>query len=89
MNKTELMELSDLIAEKTAKIVLKQLGKVESPVDKEMVTAAEAAHILGVTPVYMRQIKDRFPHIKVGNHRQGRVLFSKADLLESYARVIE
>jgi hypothetical protein len=49
-----------------------------------MVSVREAASILGITPVRMRQIAGRFPHIKQGDSKQGRILFLRSGLLENY-----
>lgn len=48
------------------------------------VTTAEAAKILGITPKYLRSIKDQFPHVKTGSSEQGRLLFLKEALLKCY-----
>ena len=49
----------DAIARKSAKYVLNGLKKKKNN-DKEMVTAAEAARILGISQSYLRAIKDNF-----------------------------
>ena len=51
-----------------------------------MVDSKEAARMLGISSNYLRSIKDRFPHVKVGDNKQGRILFRKADLLENYTK---
>ena len=77
----------DAIALKTAKIVMSELRKAKVDQDPpEMVSTAVAARILGVTEVYMRRIKDRFPHIKSGSETQGRLLFVRDALLREYAK---
>lgn len=48
----------------------------------EMVSTAVAAHILGVTPAYMRQIADKYPHIKRGDSKQSKLMFVKSELIK-------
>ena len=62
----------DAIAYKAAKIVVSELKKCEEP-QLEMVPD-------------MRRIKDKFPHIKNGNNKQGRLLFVRDALLKEYAK---
>lgn len=50
--------------------------------EEEMVTTKEAARILGITPGRMRQIANRYPHVKRGESKQGKLLFVKKSLLE-------
>ena len=49
-----------------------------------MVGVKEAARILGISEGRMREIKDKFPHIKAGCHQQGRLLFVRSGLIENY-----
>jgi predicted transcriptional regulator of viral defense system len=72
----------DAIAHKTALILAKKMQKKEDT--SKMVSVREAASILGITPVRMRQIAGRFPHIKQGDSKQGRILFLRSGLLENY-----
>ena len=75
----------DAIAYKAAKIVVSDLEKSEeAPV--EMVPVSVAARILGISEDHMRRIKDKFPHIKNGNNKQGRLLFVRDALLKEYAK---
>lgn len=75
------------VAEMTAKIVVKELrGSTLPSSDEDLVDSKEAARILGITPNYLRIIKDRFPHVKVGGKQQGRILFRKAELLVNYTK---
>lgn len=67
------------IAYKVALILEKRLRQNQQP---EMVSTKEAAHILGITPCRMRQIADRYPHIKRGNTQQGQLLFQRDSLLK-------
>lgn len=73
----------DAIADKAATVVMRKL-KAEDKNDSEMVSTKEAATILGITPARLRQISDRFPHIKQGNNKQGKLLFLKRALLKNY-----
>ena len=76
----------DAIARKAALIVVKKLKeKSDFP---EMVTTRQAAAILKITPGRMRQIAERYPHIKQGDSKQGQLLFVRDALLmpESYLR---
>lgn len=79
------MELSqktiDAIAFKVAKILKRELKQADEI--PEMVTTAEAARILNVTPEYMRAIGSRFPRVK-GEGRNGRVLYVRSGLLKNY-----
>ena len=78
------LELSDRvidqIASKVALIVVKKIK--ESTELNELVTTAEAAAILRITPGRMRQIADRYPHIKMGDCKQGKLLFVRDALFK-------
>lgn len=71
------------IARKTAKIVVNEL-KNDSKSQNEMVSAEEAARILGISTSYLRNIKDRFRYVKSGGSSMGRLLFEKESLMEGY-----
>jgi predicted transcriptional regulator of viral defense system len=73
----------DAIAHKTALILARKMREKKEDTPK-MVSVREAASILGITPVRMRQIAGRFPHIKQGDSKQGRILFLRSGLLENY-----
>ena len=75
----------DTIARKSARYVLTGLKK-EKINDKEMVTAAEAARILGISQSYLRAIKDKFRYVKGGGSKMGRILFEKDSLIENYIK---
>ena len=83
MKKEEMQELVRQIAETTTKMVITQLRSMRELSESEMVDTREAARILGVSPAYLRQIKDKFPHKKSGSTQQGRVLFRREDLIKS------
>lgn len=84
MNKKEIRTM----AEMTAEIVLERLKQQNAPESKneEFVGSNEAARILGVSTSYLRSIKDRFPHKKVGDSNQGRILFKKSELISNYIK---
>ena len=71
------------IATKVAQIVLRRLKAGEEQLP-EMVDTNEAARILKITPCRMRQIAHRFPHIKQGENKQGKLLFVRKALLQNY-----
>ena len=75
----------DAIAYKAAKIVVSEMKKGEQT-PTEMVPVSEAARILGISEDHMRRIKDKVPHIKNGNNKQGRLLFVRDALLKEYAK---
>ena len=81
------VQLSDrdmtTIATKVTNMLLRRLKENEEQPTK-MVGVKEAARILGISEGRMRDIKDRFPHIKSGNNQQGRILFVRDALLENY-----
>ena len=64
---------------------MSELKKCEEP-QLEMVPVSVAARILGISEDHMRRIKDKFPHIKNGNNKQGRLLFVRDALLKEYAK---
>ena len=86
MTTQEMEKFVELCAKRTAHIVVKQLQELHYSEANEMVDSREAAQILGITPNYLRSIKDRFPHVKVGDKNQGRILFKKSDLLANYTK---
>ena len=75
----------DTIARKSAKYVICELKKKNST-EKEMVTAAEAAKILGISRNYLRTIKDNFRYVKGNGSKWGRILFEKDSLVENYIK---
>lgn len=88
MRKEEMERLTEMIARKTTDMVMERLNgsstvKVD---DDEYVDSQEAARILDVTPNYLRSMKHKFPHVKIGKHSQGRVLFKKSELLKNYTK---
>lgn len=89
------MEMSDrqmdeLASKVATKLFLMLQGKdtgkdkVGIPDPSKMCSVKEAANLLGIGEDQMRRIKNRFPHVKVGEKQQGRILFERQALLESY-----
>lgn len=76
----------DAIANKVAKSVVRLLEKsnIDNGKNPVMVSTKEAAAILHISPGRMRQIAGRFPHIKQGNSKQGKLLFVKDALIDNY-----
>lgn len=73
----------DAIAQKAALIIFQKLKKEKEELP-DMVSTKEAAAILQITPGRMRQIAHRFPHLKQGDSKQGKLLFVRKALLEHY-----
>ncbi len=73
----------DLIARKTAAIVLGSLAKRHEEEYPELVTTEQAASILHITPQRMRQIKDKYLYIKRGEGMQGKLLFKRDALFKN------
>lgn len=86
MKKYELDILAELLSDKVADKVLKRLGKMPVDAQDEMVDSKEAARMIGVSPAYIRQLKDRIPHVKAGQHKQGRIFFRKADVISAFIK---
>lgn len=59
-------------------------GGGASVLEPEYVTTSEAARILGISADRVRHIKDRLPHIKMGDDERGRLLFRRDTLLSAY-----
>ena len=72
----------DELARKVAVIVAKRLREQQDV--PEMVTTEEAARILGVTPGTMRRNAHKYPHVKGGDNKQGKLLFVRGALLQNY-----
>lgn len=85
MGKKELENLVTLIAQRTTDMVVEKLrGDMRGQADTEYVNSKEAARILGVTPNYLRQVKDKYPHIKAGDKNAGRIMFRRDALLSEF-----
>ena len=80
MNKQEISVLAALVADE----VVKKLKGVRDLSEAEYVDTNEAARILGVSANYIRQVKDRYPHIKAGDRKQGRIMFRRDALLNEF-----
>ena len=68
-----------------AKEMVKEMQKVKSEAkEPELITVKEAAETLNLSEGYVRKIKDKLPHVKQGNSKQGRILFVKEGLMDAY-----
>ena len=83
MKEKELKKLASEIAKNVVELLRQDDRKLPAEKD-ELVCSAEAARILNISPAYLRQIKDKLPHVKRGEFKQGRILFRKADLVKYY-----
>ena len=79
-------QLAEMTAKRTATIVLKQLVGMNFGSSDDLCDSKEAARILGVSPGYLRSMKDKFPHVKVGGNQQGRILFKRSELIAAYTK---
>lgn len=84
MNREEMNELAAIIATTTTDMVVKKLRGMRELADTDYVDSTEAARILGVSQNYIRQVKDKYPHIKAGNSKQGRIMFRRDALLSEF-----
>lgn len=78
------IDLSQKTIDMLADAVAMRLRKGQQTIrkgTKEYVRTAEAARILGVTPNYLRQVKDRYPHKKTAGTKQGTLLFERDGLI--------
>lgn len=82
MTKNEMKELAVLIANELSK----KIQGIKVVNDDEFVDTAEAAKILGYSPAYMRQVRNKYPHIKAGTDKQGRLLFRRKDLIVNFQK---
>lgn len=80
MNRTEMIELAAMVADE----VVKKMRSVRNVADTEYVDTDEAARILGMSPNYLRAVKDRYPHIKAGDTKQGRIMFRRDALMNKF-----
>ena len=58
---------------------------------KEMVKEMQkvkAAETLNLSEDYVRKIKDKLPHVKQGNSKQGRILFVREGLMDAYLNAV-
>ena len=57
-----------------AKEMVKEMQKVKDETkEPELITVKEAAETLNLSEDYVRKIKDKLPHVKQGNSKQGRI----------------
>ena len=86
MTNEEMTKLAEMTARRTATIVIKQLSEMHVGESNDLIDSKEAARLLGLTPNYLRSMKNKFPHVKVGDNRQGRILFKRSELLANYTK---
>jgi len=83
MDKKEMNLLATMVAE----VVVQKLKGMRIG-EAEYVDTKEAARIIGVSETYMRFLKkeypDKYPTIKSGNKKQGRILFKRDALLRDF-----
>lgn len=80
MTKKEFNLMTDLVVNK----VIERLKGIHNLSEPEYVDTKEAARILKISAAYLRQVKDRYPHIKEGDKQQGRILFLRDALLNEW-----
>lgn len=80
------MQLNESNIDLFARMIAQQVVKIlaEGKNESEYCSVKEAAAILGISTEHMRKLKSKFPHIKSGNHQQGRLLFKKNDLIKNF-----
>lgn len=73
----------DRIAHRVALILLNKL-QGDTIGSEEWVSTREAARILGVSENWLRQTKDRYPHVKGGGSKQSQLRFLRSGLIKSF-----
>lgn len=81
--------LSSEFLGKLAEEVAKKLKSSCHLGETEYVDTEEAARILGMSPTYLRAMKDRYPHIKAGDHKQARIMFRRDSLFNQFKNIHE
>ena len=71
----------DAIARKTAKMFVAELRRQQDMEARGLIPIKEAASILGVSVSHLREIKDKFPYVKYGEGKYGRLFFKKDALV--------
>lgn len=84
LSKIQMELLADKVARKLHRLQREERKQKQQDDTPEMVDTRGAAAILNISVGRMRQIKDRFPHTKAGEHGQGKLLFVKSALLTNY-----
>lgn len=74
------------IADKTAKIILRQLKNAEPEDNSRLVNVREAARLLGISETHMRSIKEEYPYIRRGKNQLGKIYFVRDALLASLTK---
>ena len=73
----------DRIAHRVALILLNKL-QGDTIGSEEWGSTREAARILGVSENWLRQTKDRYPHVKGGGSQQSQLRFLRSGLIKSF-----
>lgn len=73
------------LAHVLAPLIAKELKRKEND-EERWITTHEAATMLGISDGHLRKTKDRYPHIKNGEHKQGELRFLQSAILKSYAK---
>ena len=58
MTNEEMTKLAEMTARRTATIVIKQLSEMHVGESNDLIDSKEAARLLGLTPNYLRSMKD-------------------------------
>lgn len=53
----------------------------------DLITVADAARILNLSPSRIYHIRHKLPHIKCGDKQQSRVLFLRDKIVEAYQNI--
>lgn len=84
LSATSINRLADALAPRVAKIIKADMQRKEMA--DEWVRTDEAAKILGISETWLRATKDRYPHIKNGEKKQGNLMFLRSGLIKGYAK---
>lgn len=71
-----------LIADRTADIILRRLKPEPDPV---YVSVKEAARLIGVSTSHMYKIKDEYTYIRRGEDHNGHIYFMREELINALA----
>ena len=74
----------EFVIKRTVQEVLEAQKQENSINNEEWVSTGEAAKILGLSEYRVRELKDRFVHVKQGTGTSGRLLFQRSTLLKNY-----
>lgn len=79
------------IAERTTNMVVERMMLIlgaKQEQSSDIISVKDAARMLGISEGTMRRNKDQFPHIKLGNSNQSRVMFYR-EALENYIKGVK